>query len=169
MTKSSEITTAGLLAAISFMIPMYFGGALMVQVGPFTATIMSHVPTFLAMLISPLTGAMVGFASGLGFLLKLGPIAGSRGFMHIIIGFLGAYMIKKGRSYKFVLTALLPVHALLEALVVIPFGKFALPFIFTSIGIGTALHHTVDSIIAYVFARTLNQRAKLFKAIEIRN
>jgi len=161
--KTKELTLAGVLGAISFIIPMYFGGFLMVQIGPFTATLMSHVPTFLAMLISPLAAALVGFASGLGFLLKLGPIAGSRGFMHVIVGFIGGYLVKKGFDYKKVLLILIPVHALLEALVVIPFGKFALPFIFTTIGIGTALHHTIDSIIAYIFANAINKRIKVFK------
>jgi niacin transporter len=145
--KVREIVWGGLLTAIAILIPLAFGGILGVTIPPFSATIASHVPIMLAMLISPMVAFMVAAGSAFGFFIKLGAIIGARAGMHVIFALLGAHMIKRGASFKFALLATLPVHALSEALIVLPFG-FTLQKAGLVVGVGTALHHSVDSIIA---------------------
>ncbi|HHY80897.1 MAG TPA: ECF transporter S component, partial [Thermoanaerobacter sp.] len=66
--KTREITIGGLLAALSLIIPLAFGGVLGIVIPPFSATLASHVPVMLAMLISPATAVFVGVVSAIGFL-----------------------------------------------------------------------------------------------------
>ena len=54
-----KMVFAAVLTAIAIIIPVQFG-FLKVIIGPFTATIASHVPMFLAMLISPSVAVVVG-------------------------------------------------------------------------------------------------------------
>lgn len=150
--KVKDIVWGGLLTSLALMIPLAFGGLLGVTVPPFSATLASHVPIMLAMLISPLVAFMVAAGSALGFTIKLGAVIGLRAAMHIIFGVVGAYMIKNGMSFRSTLIATLPIHAISEALIVLPFG-FTLQKAGVVVGLGTALHHGVDSIIAlFVFA-----------------
>lgn len=145
--RVKEIVIGGLLTALALLIPLAFGGVLGVTVPPFSATLASHVPVMLAMLVSPLVAFMVGAGSALGFLIKLGPVIASRAAMHIIFGVVGAIMIQRGFSFKAALAATLPIHAASEALIVLLFG-FTLQKAGVVVGIGTALHHSVDSLIA---------------------
>jgi niacin transporter len=150
--KVREIVWGGLLTSLALIIPLAFGGFLGITLPPFSATIASHVPVMIAMLISPLVAFMVAAGSALGFFLKLGAVIGARAGMHIIFAVLGAYLIKHGRSFKTALLATLPVHAVSEALIVLPFG-FTLQKAGVVVGIGTGLHHIIDSLIALsVFA-----------------
>lgn len=150
--KIKEIVWGGLLTSLALIIPLAFGGFLGVTIPPFSATIASHVPVMLAMLISPTVALMVAAGSAIGFLIKLGAVVGARASMHIIFALIGAYMIKRGFSFKTALITTLPIHAVSEALIVLPFG-FTLQKAGLVVGIGTALHHSVDSIIALaVFA-----------------
>ncbi len=100
----------------------------------------------ISMTISPVTAFAVASGSALGFLIKLGPVVAARASMHIIWGVAGALLYKKGMSLTKVLVFILPLHAISEALVVIPFG-FNLYNAGVVIGVGTALHHIFDSII----------------------
>jgi niacin transporter len=145
--RVKEIVWGGLLTFLALIIPLAFGGFLGVTIPPFSATIASHVPVMLAMLISPMVAFMVAAGSALGFFIKLGAVIGARASMHIIFALLGAYMIKRGFSFKSALIATLPVHAISEALIVLPFG-FTFHKAGVVVGIGTALHHSVDSLIA---------------------
>ncbi|HHX51217.1 MAG TPA: ECF transporter S component, partial [Clostridia bacterium] len=58
--RTRQLALGGLLTALSLLIPLVFGPYLRIIVGPFTATLASHVPLFLATLVSPLVAAMVG-------------------------------------------------------------------------------------------------------------
>jgi niacin transporter len=158
--KTRELTMGALLSAMAFLIPIAFGGFLMVTIPPFTATIMSHVPLFLAMLVSPLAAVMVGVVSAIGFFIKLGAVVGARALMHAVVGFVGAVMIKKGYSFPVALTAALPFHAVLEGLVVIPFFGFNLYKIFIVVALGTAIHHVIDSVIAVFLANAIKRAFK---------
>lgn len=154
--KTRDLTLGAVLAALSMLIPLAFGGFLTVMIPPFTATIMSHVPLFLSMLISPQVAAMVGAASALGFFIKLGNIAVTlRALMHIVVGYVGGWLVKKGVRYEIVLLITLPIHALLEAFIVIPVIGLNLYKIFYVIALGTAIHHIVDSVIAVFFAKAV--------------
>lgn len=145
--RVKEIVWGGLLTCLALVIPLFFGGTLGITIPPFSATLASHVPVMLSMAISPLAAFMVAAGSGLGFLIKLGPVIGARAMMHIIFAVMGAVMFKRGFAFKTVLLATLPVHAISEAFIVLLFG-FSLHNAGVVIGLGTALHHGIDSVIA---------------------
>lgn len=158
--KAREIAWGGLLTSLALIIPLSFGGVLGVVIPPFSATLASHVPVMLSMTISPQVAFMVAAGSALGFLIKLGPVIGARAAMHIIFAVAGALMIKRGFSFRRALLATLPIHAFSEALIVLLFG-FTLHKAGVVVGLGTALHHGADSIIAlalYASAATLMQK-----------
>ncbi|KHO61041.1 membrane protein [Thermoanaerobacter sp. YS13] len=165
--KTKEITIGGLLAALSLIIPLAFGGVLGIVIPPFSATLASHVPVMLAMLISPATAVFVGIVSAIGFLIKLGPVIAARAAVHAVFGYVGAKMMQRGYSFPVALAVTLPIHAVLEAIVVIPFG-FDFYKAFVVVGIGTMIHHTIDSAIALALFYALNPILK-FKAVDIKN
>lgn len=153
--KAKELAIGGLLTALSLMIPLVFGQYLRIYVPPFSATLASHVPLFLSMLISPAVAIMVGLASALGFLIATTPVIAARAFMHVFVGLAGAIMVQRGIPYYKVLLALLPLHAALEALVVIPFGFDVFRW-GVVVGVGTGLHHLVDTAISLALVQTLD-------------
>ncbi|MGI1690262.1 ECF transporter S component [Thermoanaerobacter uzonensis] len=165
--KTKEITIGGLLAALSLIIPLAFGGVLGIVIPPFSATLASHVPVMLAMLISPATAVFVGIVSAIGFLIKLGPVIAARAAVHAVFGYVGAKMMQRGYSFPVALAVTLPIHAVLEAIVVIPFG-FDFYKAFVVVGVGTMIHHTIDSAIALALFYALNPIFK-FKAVDIKN
>jgi niacin transporter len=153
--KSKELALGGLLTAFAILIPLAFGGVLGVTIPPFSATLASHVPVMLAMLISPAVAVMVGLGSGLGFLLKLGPIIAARAATHAIWGYLGAKIIENRMPLRTALIMTLPVHALIETGVVVILAGFTLTHALYLVGLGTALHHIMDSLIAIGIAISL--------------
>jgi niacin transporter len=130
------------------------GGVVSIMIGPFSATPASHVPTLLSMLFGPFVAGAVGFGSALGFFIKLGPVVGFRAAMHIPVGIAGALLLRKKISYPVTLAIIGPLHAFLEALVVLIFG-FTLQKAGYLVGIGTLVHHAVDSVIAVCCWRLL--------------
>ena len=94
--KTRDLVISALLTALAILIPVAFGGYLRVYIPPFSATLASHVPSMLAMLISPWAAVMVGLGSAFGFLLMLGPVIAARALIHVAFGVTGAYLIKKG-------------------------------------------------------------------------
>ncbi len=151
-----RLVIGSLLLALSILIPVSLGGVLGVVIGPFSATLASHVPSFLAMLYGPLVAGIVGLGSSLGFFLRLGPVVGLRAAMHIPVGIMGALMLRKRVSYPITLVALAPVHAGLEALAVVLLG--AAPQAGVLVGAGTLLHHAMDTIIAVLLWKALFAR-----------
>lgn len=160
--KTHELVTGALLSALSLMIPILFGPSLSIPIPPFSATLCAHVPTMLAFLISPFTAVMVGLVSAFGFLLTKGPVIAARAIIHAVFGFAGAVMVKKGMSFKRALILTAPIHALGEALIVIPFG-FTLYKGFFIVGVGTLIHHSMDALIALAVAKALIKANKLIK------
>ncbi|HHX26518.1 MAG TPA: ECF transporter S component, partial [Firmicutes bacterium] len=110
-------------------------------------TLASHLPVMVAMLVSPQVAVMVGLGSSLGFLIKLGPIIAARAAVHAVFGAAGAFAFRKGLPFTKVLMLTLPIHAIGEALIVLPFG-FSLQKAGLIVGVGTALHHFIDAMIA---------------------
>jgi len=151
--KTKEMIYGAILTSLALIIPLAFGGFLGITLPPFSATLASHVPVMIAMTISPATAFAVASGSALGFLLKLGPVIAARASMHIVFGVTGALLYKRGMSLSKVLLIVLPIHALSEALIVIPFG-FNLYDAGIVIGVGTGLHHILDSFIT-LFIGTL--------------
>lgn len=144
--KVRDIVMGALLTALALMIPLMFKGWLQVYVPPFSATLASHVPSMLAIFISPAVAALVGIGSTIGFAITLGPVIAARAAIHIIFGVVGAYMYRAGMRPWVILLAVLPIHAVGEALVVIPFG-FDLYKAGVVIGLGSVLHHLADAFI----------------------
>ncbi|NLM69691.1 MAG: ECF transporter S component [Firmicutes bacterium] len=153
-TQVQELLYGALLAALAILIPTVFRGWLQVIVPPFSATLGSHVPTMLAMFISPMTAALVGVGSALGFLLTLGPIVALRAAVHILIGVMGARLTRRGKHPWLVLSLTALPHAVGESLVVLPFG-FDLYQAFVVVGLGTLLHHSVDAVLTVVLNSSL--------------
>jgi len=153
--KTHEIVLGGLLTALALVIPIAFGGFLTIMIPPFSATLASHVPIMLAMTVSPLTAILVGLGSSLGFLFKLGPIIAARAMVHVVFGFIGAILYQKGKAFYQVLLLTLPIHGLGEALIVLPFG-LSLHDAGLVVGVGTMLHHLIDSGISLAVVKQLN-------------
>lgn len=165
MNNTKKLTFTALLTALAMIIPIAFG-FMRVVVGPFTATLTSHVPMFLAMLFSPSVAIMVGLGSALGFFMAAGPIVGARALMHVVVGVMGAVLINKGVSYKKVIAFTAPVHGILEALVVIGFIAGGMVpkytgtmtyYLLVIVGVGTILHHTADGLISSVLVKALSK------------
>lgn len=155
-----NLTYTALLTALAIIIPVNFS-FLKVYIPPFSATLASHVPMFLSMFLGPFSAVMVGIGSALGFFFTGLPLyVAARAFMHVFVGLTGALLMKKGVSFTKVVFYTAPIHGLLEMLVVIPFN-FSLQFAFITVGIGTVLHHFVDSAITAVLVKSTAFRKKL--------
>ncbi|MDV4150053.1 ECF transporter S component [Clostridium sp. AL.422] len=148
-----KMVFAAVLTAIAIIIPTQFG-FLKIVLGPFTATIASHVPMFLAMLISPSVAIFVGLGSALGFFITAPAVVAARAAMHIVVGYVGALIINKNKNFKKAIILTAPIHGILEGLAVIPFGVSAYEFIVVVV-IGTILHHLVDGVLSYSLATAL--------------
>ena len=162
--NAKHIVVGGLLTAMSILIPLLFAGTpLMILIPPgFTATITSHVPSMLAMAISPGVAIMVGIGSAIGFTLKVNAMVGARAFVHAIFGGVGAFAYNRGTPFWLVLIITLPIHAILEGLVLLPFGiDFNQAMVVTSIG--TAIHHGIDGFITMIVYQSLIQFSLLKK------
>lgn len=149
----TKMVYAALLTALSIIIPLYFG-FLKVVIPPFSATIASHVPLFIAMFISPGVAIAVGIGSTIGFLMTSPIYIAARAAIHILVGGVGAYLIKKNFSFKYVALATAPLHAIGESLIVLPFDFSAYQALVT-VGIGTFIHHFVDAAIAFSLVKVL--------------
>lgn len=171
ISKTRRLTYTSVLTALAIIIPLIFG-PFKVVIGPFTATLTAHVPMFLSMFLGPLPALMVGLGSALGFFVTSGPIVGGRALMHSVVGIIGAILIKKGVSFRNVIMITAPIHAILEALVVLGFisigmipkytGNLAY-YIVMAVAVGTILHHSVDGIITSALLKFMPAEYKLNK------
>ena len=153
--KIKQMAYAGLLTALAIIIPIQFG-FLKVYIPPFSATLAAHVPMMLSMLISPFVAVIVGIGSTVGFLVSGTPApVVARAATHIVVGFIGAQIIIKNKSYIKAAAITAPIHGLLEALVVIPFIGFDIYQLLIVTAVGSILHHAVDSLIAYVIVKAV--------------
>jgi len=151
-----ELLYGAILAALAIMIPTVFSGWLQIVIPPFSATLGSHVPTMLAMFLSPTVAALVGIGSAFGFFVTLGPIVAMRASVHILVGVMGAKLIRRGYSPLTALALTALPHALGESIVVMPFG-FDLYTALVVVGLGTLLHHIMDSIFALALNGSLSK------------
>lgn len=162
--STRKLTYTGLLTAMAIVIALTVPKVI---IGPFTATLTAHVPMFLAMFLGPVAAVMVGLGSTFGFFLALGPVVAARAFTHVFVGLVGAILLKKKVSFKTVILLTAPIHGVLEAISVIPFG-FIMYKILVTIGVGTILHHLTDGIIAFMLIKVLssNPKTNFIKALE---
>ena len=153
--KIKQMVYAGLLTALAIIIPIQFG-FLKIIIPPFTATLAAHVPMMLAMLISPAVAIVVGIGSTIGFVISGTPApVVARAATHIVVGYIGARIIMKNQSYTKAAIITAPIHGLLEMLVVIPFIGFNVYQLLIVTAVGTILHHSVDSVIAYAIVKVV--------------
>lgn len=96
----------------------------------------------------------MGVASTIGFMATLGSVVAARASTHILFSVVAALAVKKGMSFpRALLLVGLPLHAVPEGLVVIPFGiplEGALICI-----VGGAVHHAIDSAISIPILRAI--------------
>jgi niacin transporter len=151
-----KLTITAVLTAFAIIIPMYFG-FLSIRIPPvFSATIASHVPMFLSMFFGPAASAFVGIGSALGFLPTFGPVVAARAAMHIVVGVAGAMAIKKGMGFMKVVTITSPLHAILEAVIVMVLTG-NLQFALLTVGVGTFIHHFIDGTVSLVLMKALSK------------
>jgi len=159
--KTKEMAIAAVLAALAILIP-YF--SITLPIPPFTATFASHVAVIIAMFVSPWVAMLAAIGSAVGFWLKgLGPDVFARAMTHVIFAVSGAYMIKYlvKKTYHIVFVAAITgiLHALAEAIIVLPFGgKYTLAVAFGIVGVGTLIHHCIDFVIALVIVVPLRKQ-----------
>jgi niacin transporter len=154
--RPKEIALGGLLTALALLIPLAFRGTFLQFYIPaiaYSATFASHVPSMLAMLVSPAVAGLVGLGSTLGFLVTLGPVIAARAFIHTIWGVVGAEMVRRGKPLVVALVVALPIHAIGEGVVVWLLGPGVQAGLF--VAAGTVIHHAIDSIITLALARVL--------------
>lgn len=155
--KTKQMIYAALLIALSVIIPIMFSG-IKVIIGPFTATPASHLPMFVAMMISPMVAVVVGIGSTIGFLLTgtITPVV-FRAATHILVGYVGAKIIMKKKNYTLASIVTAPIHGLAEAIVVIPFVGFDLFSLVVVTCIGTIAHHFFDSVLSYAVIKGVSR------------
>lgn len=154
--RIKEMVYAGLLTALAIIIPTYFGFLRIFVPPAFSATIAAHVPMMIGMLISPFVAAVVGVGSTIGFAMSglPAPVV-ARAATHIVVGFIGAEIIKKYSNYSMAAVVTAPIHGLLEMVVVIPFIGIVLDWAMIVTLVGSIAHHFVDAIIAYVIIKAI--------------
>lgn len=163
--KTHDMVISALLIAIGILIPMIFTGPpFRVIVGPYTATIMAHVPVIIAMFISPQTAILTALGTTIGFFFTAPVVVAVRAASHIAFAALGAYFIAKGGSAVPICGVTGLLHAVLEGVVVLIFfaGGLSSPADGYSVNamvlitvIGTFVHHVVDFAISYVVGGAL--------------
>ena len=161
---------AAVLASLSLAIPIFFRGTLQIVIPGigYSATLASHVPVMLSALFGPLVAVIVSAASALGFFGILGPIVGSRASTHIVWAVAMAVAVKKGMSFPKALSLVgLPIHGLLEGLVVLPFG---VPWQGALINVaGASIHHGIDSIISIAVFKAVSPVMKMLTRANYKN
>ena len=166
--KLREIVIAGILTAFSILIAATFPKLPLPQ--PFTLTLGSHVPTMIAMFISPLVTVFTVIGSIIGFWIATGnPIVMLRAASHIIFAVVGMYMLKKNANIFLVIIVTLILHATAELALVYFLTGILTPdalakSTITSLSyiafVGTAVHHVLDSIVTSPILFAL-EKAKL--------
>jgi hypothetical protein len=161
--KTKDLVTGALLSALSLIIPLAFGQTLSLPIPPFSATLASHVPTMVAFTVNPFVAVMVGLISAFGFLITKGPVVAARALIHAVFGFVGAYLVKKNMSLRKALIITAPIHAIGEALIVLPFGFSLYQGLFI-VGVGTLIHHCVDSSVTLFMVKALSSSRQLIRS-----
>lgn len=168
--KTHDLVISALLIAIGILIPMIFTGPpFRIIVGPYTATIMAHVPVIIAMFISPQTAVFTAVGTTIGFFFTAPVIVAVRAASHIIFAIVGTYCIKKGMTAVPLCGVTGLIHAFLEGAVVLiffagglstPSSGYSITMMVIITCVGTLVHHIIDFIISYAVGGALH-KAKL--------
>ena len=167
--KTREMVMAAILTALAILITY---SPVKLDLLFFTLTVGAHVPTLLAMFISPWVTLMTVIGSCIGFFMVIPApnsiIVVTRAATHLIFAFAGLKMIKDGKLNAIVvilITALL--HSALEGIAVYTMTPVILPdqqtAALSAAGIafaGTFVHHLIDCAICAPIISALD-RAKI--------
>lgn len=166
-----KMTAAGLLIAIGILIPMIMPFKIMIE--PASFTLASHVPIFIAMLISPGMAAAVAVGTTIGFFLSTPIVIAMRAATHLVFALLGSFYLQKRpvtlsspvrvTLFSFVIGL---IHAVCEVAVVTAFyfggsmgeAFYTMGFVYTVvllIGVGSVIHSMVDFAIALAVYKVL--------------
>lgn len=166
--KTKEITLTALLTALAIVIPMIM--PIKVVMPPFTATLASHTPLIIAMFVSPLAAAFAAIGSAIGFFFTFSPIVAARAATHIFFTVAGAMMIQKRSNPILTVIVTLILHSLADMATVYLAAEFfrmgsligtnTMGYVQAWLGLGTAVHHLVDFVLAYLVLLPL-AKAKL--------
>ncbi len=167
--KTKDMVMTALLTALTIVIPIIFT-PLRVVMGPYTATIAAHVPTIIAMFISPLVAVLVGICSAIGFFITSAPIVALRAATHVIFAVAGAYMILRKHNIALTVVITMLLHAVAELIVVyigykcgmVATNEYSVGFFMLITFAGTAIHHCVDFAIAFIVIKAL-RAAKIIR------
>lgn len=167
IVSTKQIVLAAMLTALSLLIA--YSPFKLPLPQPFSVTIASHVPTIIAMFISPWVAVCTVIGSAVGFMMATGnPIIMLRAASHIFFVLVGLYMLRKRCNPYLTLALTSIVHALSEALVILLFsnlfgiaipvskvGFVLLPFVdplfgylFNAVFVIVVFHHFADSLIS---------------------
>lgn len=171
---TKDMVVSALLIAIGILIPMIFTGPpFRIVVGPYSATLMSHVPVIIAMFISPWAAVFTAVGTTIGFFFTAPLVIAVRAASHIVFAIMGAYMIKREINLVTTLVSTGIVHALFEGVVVLIFftsgasqnlsGYADMAMMWITVG-GTFAHHIIDFIIAIAVGTAL-ARARMIPAL----
>lgn len=154
-TKTREIVLAAVLTALAIIITY---SPVKLNTGFFTLTLGAHVPTFLAMFISPWVAVMSVVGSCIGFFLAI-PAPNNllvviRAALHIIFVVVGMKMIDKKMNIFLVIIVTSLLHSIAEGIAVYALTPVIIPDNSTaslSAGwialVGTFVHHYIDAAI----------------------
>jgi len=167
--STRELVITALLIAFGILIPSVFTGPPFRIILPpgFTATLLSHVPIFIAMFISPWAVIFTAIGTTIGFFFTAAPVVAARAGSHIIFAIVGAFMVKKNMNLVSIGVVTAVLHALFEALTVYLFlaigltapqeGVSVLEASFYTTGIGTLIHSTIDFVVAVIVGTALSK------------
>ena len=99
--KTRDMVVSALLIAIGILIPMIFTGLpFRIVVGPYSATLMAHVPVIIAMFISPWTAVFTAVGTTIGFFFTAPVVVAVRAASHIVFAVMGAFLIRKKSFFR---------------------------------------------------------------------
>lgn len=175
-----KLCIAALLIAVGIVIPMF--SPLRIVLEPASFTLASHVAVFIAIMISPVTAAMVALGTAAGFFFGGFPvIVVLRAATHFVFALLGALYLKiKPQTLKspvrvrVVSLAMAVIHAVCEVTVVsvfyfggtmtdINYSNGFFKSVILLVGLGTIVHSMVDYEIAFFIYKILKKQKPLDK------
>jgi len=169
-----KICASALLIAIGLIIPLF--SPIRIRLDPASFTLASHVPIFIAMMISPGTALGVALGTTLGFFLSSPIVIAMPAGTQLLFALAGAYYLQKvpdllehpvqTRIFSLVIGI---IHAAAEVAVVIPFyfnnnlsaGFYDKGFfvsVVLLVGVGSVLHSMIDFEIALAIVKALSKQ-----------
>lgn len=167
--RSRELVISSILIAIGIMIPMVM--PIKVVIGPASYTLASHVPIFIALMVSPFVAVSVAAGTTLGFGLSgFPPVIVLRAASHFLFVLAALLLIRRTSFFQKSLLKQLPFAMLIN--LIHAMGEVAAVYLFSVtsqmtntedfwfslvvlVGLGTFIHGMVDYCLAYLVVKRL--------------